>query len=110
MPAVFRISKNIRDMDRTLLQNASACQKSALRPPKPPKMRWATYIRLRAVDAALQEQWLIGAADEARAATRDRGQRPLLREQQTRKRQGRWGTRQQLTTGCVKTRALLRFS
>src|SRR5215467_15123297 len=25
-------------------------------PPKPPKMRWATYKRLRAVDAALQEQ------------------------------------------------------
>ena len=30
-------------------------------PPKPPKMRWATYRRLRAVDAALQEQWLFGA-------------------------------------------------
>jgi hypothetical protein len=30
-------------------------------PPKPPKMRWATYRRLRAVDAALQEQWLLGA-------------------------------------------------
>ena len=27
-------------------------------PPMPPKMRWATYERLRAVDAALQEQWL----------------------------------------------------
>src|SRR5262245_46265938 len=31
-------------------------------PPKPPKMRWATYEHLRAVDAALQEQWLLGAA------------------------------------------------
>jgi len=31
-------------------------------PPKPPKMRWATYERLRAVDAGLQEQWLLGAA------------------------------------------------
>jgi hypothetical protein len=31
-------------------------------PPKPPKMRWGTYRRLRAVDAALQEQWLLGAA------------------------------------------------
>lgn len=30
-------------------------------PPKPPKMRWATYNRLRAVDAALEEQWLLGA-------------------------------------------------
>jgi hypothetical protein len=30
-------------------------------PPKPPNMRWATYDRLRAVDAALQEQWLLGA-------------------------------------------------
>src|SRR5215471_12182222 len=31
-------------------------------PPKPPNMRWATYERLRAIDAALQEQWLFGAA------------------------------------------------
>jgi hypothetical protein len=31
-------------------------------PPKLPKMRWATYQRLRAVDAALQEQWLLGVA------------------------------------------------
>ena len=27
-------------------------------------MRWATYKRLRAVDAALQEQWLLGAAGD----------------------------------------------
>ena len=33
-------------------------------PPKPPKMRWATYKRLRAVDATLQEQWLLGAAGD----------------------------------------------
>ena len=33
-------------------------------PPKPPKMRWATYERLRAVDAALREQWLLGAAED----------------------------------------------
>ena len=33
-------------------------------PPKPPKMRWATYKRLRAVDATLQEQWLFGAAGD----------------------------------------------
>ena len=33
-------------------------------PPKPTKMRWATYERLRAVDAALQEQWLLGAAGD----------------------------------------------
>ena len=33
-------------------------------PPKPPKMRWTTYKRLRAVDAALQEQWLLGAAGD----------------------------------------------
>src|SRR5262249_32117151 len=33
-------------------------------PPKPPKIRWATYKRLRAVDAALQEQWLFGAAGD----------------------------------------------
>jgi len=32
-------------------------------PPKPPKMRWATYKRLRAVDATLQKQWLFGAAE-----------------------------------------------
>ena len=31
-------------------------------PSKPPKMRWATYKRLRAVDAALQNRWLLGAA------------------------------------------------
>src|SRR5215475_12998800 len=31
-------------------------------PSKPPKMRWRTYKRLRAVDAALQERWLLGAA------------------------------------------------
>jgi hypothetical protein len=30
--------------------------------PKPPKMRWVTYERLRDVDAALQEQWLRGTA------------------------------------------------
>jgi len=35
-------------------------------PPKPPKMRWATYRRLREVDAALQEQWLFGAAGDLR--------------------------------------------
>jgi len=33
-------------------------------PPKPPKMRWATYKRLRALDAALQDQWLLGAAGD----------------------------------------------
>ena len=33
-------------------------------PPKPPKMRWTTYKRLKAVDAALQEQWLLGTAGE----------------------------------------------
>jgi len=33
-------------------------------PPKSPKMRWVTYKRLRAVDAALQEQWLLGAAGD----------------------------------------------
>jgi hypothetical protein len=33
-------------------------------PPEPPKMRRATYKRLRAVDAALQEQWLFGAAGD----------------------------------------------
>jgi len=33
-------------------------------PPKPPKMRWATYRRLRAVDATLAEQWLIGATGD----------------------------------------------
>ena len=33
-------------------------------PAKPPKMRWATYKRMRAVDAALQEQWLLGAAGD----------------------------------------------
>src|SRR5262245_37013741 len=33
-------------------------------PAKPAKMRWATYKRLRAVDATLQEQWLIGAAGD----------------------------------------------
>ena len=33
-------------------------------PPKPPKMRWATYKRLRAVDAALQDRWLLGAAGD----------------------------------------------
>ena len=31
-------------------------------PPKPPKMRWVTYKRLQAVDAALQEQWLLGVS------------------------------------------------
>ena len=33
-------------------------------PPKPPEMRWAIYERLRAVDAALQEQWVLGAAGD----------------------------------------------
>ena len=33
-------------------------------PSKPPKMRWATYKRLRAVDAALNDQWLLGAAGD----------------------------------------------
>jgi hypothetical protein len=31
-------------------------------PPKPPKMRWATYKRLRAVDESLQEKWVLGMA------------------------------------------------
>jgi hypothetical protein len=30
--------------------------------PSLPKMRWVTYKRLRAVDAALQEQWLLDTA------------------------------------------------
>src|SRR5262249_23961326 len=29
-------------------------------PAQPPKMRWATYKRLRAIDAALQDHWLLG--------------------------------------------------
>ena len=33
-------------------------------PPKPPKMRWATYKRLRSIDAALQQQWLLCAAGD----------------------------------------------
>src|SRR5262249_14286489 len=33
-------------------------------PAKPPKMRWATYKRLRAVDAALNDQWLLSAAGD----------------------------------------------
>jgi hypothetical protein len=33
-------------------------------PPKPRKMRWATYIRLRAADAELQKQWVLGAAGD----------------------------------------------
>jgi hypothetical protein len=42
-------------------------------PPKPPKMRWATYERLRGVDAALQEQWVLGAAgDLGRLHSRER--------------------------------------
>ena len=36
-------------------------------PPKPPKMRLSTYENLRAADAALQEQWLLGAAGDLRA-------------------------------------------
>ena len=31
-------------------------------------MRWATYKGLRAVDTALQEQWLLGAAGGLRCA------------------------------------------
>jgi hypothetical protein len=30
-------------------------------PPKPRRMRWDTYERLRAEDAALQQRWLAGA-------------------------------------------------
>jgi hypothetical protein len=33
-------------------------------PPKPPKMRWTTYKRLRAIDAALQDRWLLGASGD----------------------------------------------
>jgi hypothetical protein len=33
-------------------------------PPKPPKMRWTTYKRLRAVDAALQDQGFLGSAGD----------------------------------------------
>jgi hypothetical protein len=33
--------------------------------PKPPKMRWAIYKRLRAVEATLKAQWLRGAAGSA---------------------------------------------
>ena len=33
-------------------------------PPQPSKMRWITYERLRAVDAALQEQYLLAAAGD----------------------------------------------
>ena len=29
-------------------------------PPKPPRMRWTTYARLRSLDAALQDRWLVG--------------------------------------------------
>jgi hypothetical protein len=33
-------------------------------PRKPPKMRWATYERQRAVDAARREQWVLGVAGD----------------------------------------------
>jgi len=33
-------------------------------PSKPPKMRWATYKRLRAIDAALQDHWLLGVGGD----------------------------------------------
>jgi hypothetical protein len=33
-------------------------------PVKPARMRWATYNHLRAVDEALQEHWLLGAASD----------------------------------------------
>jgi len=43
-------------------------------PPKPPKMRWATYKRLQALEGALQKQWLLGAAgDVARLRSRVKG-------------------------------------
>jgi len=29
-------------------------------PAKPPRMRWTTYGRLRSLDAALQDRWLVG--------------------------------------------------
>jgi len=33
-------------------------------PAKPGKMRWTTYKRLQARDAALQERWLLGAVGD----------------------------------------------
>ena len=44
--------------------NASSNTVDGPFPRKPPKMRWTTYKRLRAVDPALQEQWLLGAAGD----------------------------------------------
>jgi len=38
-------------------------------PPKPPRMRWATYERLSGVNAALQEKWLFGAAGDLGRST-----------------------------------------
>src|SRR5215475_10909484 len=46
-----RVGANIDGLDRPF-------------PPKPRKMRWATYNRLRRVDARLQERWLLGAAGD----------------------------------------------
>jgi hypothetical protein len=39
-------------------------------PAKPSKMRWATYKRLRSIDAALLEQWFLGMAVDLRRLRR----------------------------------------
>src|SRR5262249_6391791 len=60
----------------SIRRRVGACGEAldGLFPPKPPKMRWATYERLRAADAALHEQRLPGAArDLGPAPTRGKG-------------------------------------
>ena len=46
-------------------------------PAKPSKMRWATYKRLRSIDAALLEQWFLGMAVDLRRLRR-RVKRPMI--------------------------------
>jgi hypothetical protein len=56
----WRAQRKARNIRHRL--GASGSSLDAPFPGKPKRMRWATYDRLRAVDAALQDQWLLGAA------------------------------------------------
>jgi hypothetical protein len=64
----WRAQRKARNIRRRLC--ASGIGLDGPFPAKPSKMRWATYKRLRSIDADLQEQWFLGITVDLRRLRR----------------------------------------